>query len=106
MPRLAELLLGNRFKWLGLSVQEKKPKIGFQYVTMVAILDVWSERFLLFLISKSSWILDQIIMSPPDRGEDIVFASVVCLSICPSRSHVSSITWKPIKIFSWNLLEI
>ena len=69
---------------------------------------------------KSLWInqeLHFIVMSPPFRvGRHIVFprASVclsvrlsVRLSVCLSvTNRVRSITWKPLKLYSWNFIQI
>ena len=55
----------------------------------------------------------EVIMSPPFRvGRHIVFPRAsVCLSVCPSvclsvTNRVRSITWKPLKLYSWNFIQI
>jgi len=43
---------------------------------------------------------------PHEMGRHIVFSSVVCLSVRPSRFHVSSISFKPLMGFTNNFAQM
>ena len=46
--------------------------------------------------------MEWIVMSPRRVGRHIVFALVVCPSVCLSQNRVCSVTQKPFEIFSWS----
>ena len=58
--------------------------------------------------TSSRNVLVPLVMSPPPFGvrRHIVFAQVVCPSVCPSQNHVRSVTQKPFEIFSWNYTNV
>ena len=87
----------------GYCCQDNWKMVAVTSLTKVLCYQVGWRLLLLLNAIMMHNLIKLIFMSPPFRvGRYIVFPRIVCRSICLSQSRVCSITWKPLKISSWN----